>query len=72
MSIASDSGSTPVQEMVTAVASDRLNNVLTALALNCGILAPQVQDQSLVEDVKQIEKLASESVMLLRQIVPAP
>jgi hypothetical protein len=55
----------------TAVATDRLNNVLTGIALRCGVLETRVEDPMIKADLSELATWAKEAVSLLRQIAPS-
>jgi hypothetical protein len=51
---------------------DRLNNVLTGIAVKSGVLRLVSESDALRADLGELEALAIEAVSLLRQLAPAP
>lgn len=51
---------------------DRLNNVLTGIAIKSGVLKSKTINEELRAELNQLEGLAIEAVSLLRQLAPAP
>ena len=49
---------------------DKLNNVLTGIALKAGLLRTRREESPSCPDVKEIEDLATEAVSLVRQLGP--
>ena len=55
----------------SGVAADRLNNLLTGIALKAGVMRARFEDPEGKSDLQELESLAIEAVGLLRQVVPS-
>ncbi len=47
---------------------DRLNNVLTGITLKSGLLQTKVLDKRIRGELRELEELAIQAVMLIRQL----
>lgn len=55
-------------EIANAALADRLNNILTGIALKSGLLQTRAIDHQLRGELKELEDLAIQAVALLRQL----
>jgi hypothetical protein len=65
MSTSISSGCTESADVV-----DQLNNVLTGIAIKCGVLKSRVVNEQVNEELSELERLAIRAVKLLRQLAP--
>jgi hypothetical protein len=50
------------------IARDKLNNVLTGISIKSGLLQSKVSNGALRSELRELEELALQAVMLVRQL----
>ncbi len=57
-----------VPECPQDIARDKLNNVLTGITIKSGLLQSKVSNGALRSELRELEELALQAVMLVRQL----